>query len=620
MDTSADRSTLSALGCEHPWEALLCLPKHYVDRRVAFTGLQTAPRGRLIVLEARVANVSFRDRNDAVTRSLFPAYAQVVLQFDDHTATTRFYGGRPDIWDALVGSRVTFQASVSVMRNGDYSLFSASLDTATGRIDPVYSGLAGQVAGEVIARSVEKSLRRDADFDAAARFVAENAAAREVLSAHSRSARWLVRALHQPTSIADADQALTIARRCCIEAVKLSARPVNPPGPATYNVDEALISRVRSQKETLSESQRHALNSIRKSVNSKCPANILLNGDVGSGKTLVFLLALAAIADSSQRDVGVLVPSDLVARQIHDQAQRRFPDLQPLLVTSGTSVPKRSTEHPRMIVGTQAILNAQDLDLSALVIDEQHKFSVEQRAWLAGRMTHIIEASATPIPRTLALALFDGWDFAVIRRSPVEKAITSHLVPEDDRRIAAGLVKSHLALGHRVIFLYPSVNGKSGNSVLAKGEALQNHFPGLVSLAHGKMKDKDKLDSIARFRSGETPILVSSTVVEVGVDVPDVGAMIVSGADRFGVSQLHQLRGRLMRNGGAGDFIMVTPAKLKGKTKERLAAVRDNSDGFALAQRDLELRGFGDVIGESQRGQGKTLFYLSRLEPSDFFE
>jgi ATP-dependent DNA helicase RecG len=274
---------------------------------------------------------------------------------------------------------------------------------------------------------------------------------------------------------------------------------------------------------------------------------------------------------------------------------------------------------PRLFVGTQSLLSMPGLDLAALVVDEQHKFSVDQRARIAGQHTHIIESSATPIPRTLALALFDGWDYALIRHGPTSKTITNHVIPEKARQQARELVQKHLRASRKVIFLYPSVNGKAGSSVMSRGKALQEWFAGKVGIIHGKLKPQEKIDAIARFRDGTTSILVASTAVEVGVDVPDVGLMVVSGADRFGVSQLHQLRGRLVRNGGEGDFVMMTPASVSKATLERLNAVAQNNNGFDLAQRDLELRGFGNVLGDMQTGDSTTLFKLARLEPADFF-
>jgi ATP-dependent DNA helicase RecG len=257
--------------------------------------------------------------------------------------------------------------------------------------------------------------------------------------------------------------------------------------------------------------------------------------------------------------------------------------------------------------------------MSLVVIDEQHKFSVDQRHALVGAETHLIEASATPIPRSLAIALFGGWQEARIGGQPVDKLIHSYLLSESDGRgQSSRLLLDAIRAGKKAIVLYPSVTG-SDKSVTEAAARLEGVLAGKVTALHGRLSSKDKEQAFALFRTGERPVLVASTAVEVGVDVPDVACLVVCEAQRFGVSQLHQIRGRLVRNGGLGHFIMLVPDKRPKKdTMERLEAVRDVSDGFDLAERDLELRGFGDVLGEAQTGASLTLFRLTRLGPGDF--
>jgi len=621
MRIEAKIHALSALGCAQPWEALLCLPKIHVDKRGAYSSVCNAPLERPVLLRGVVLGAEGFDRDDHPTRALYPAYTRVMFRFDDGPTSTRLYRADQYEWADRLGDAVTIRAVVGVLPNGRRMLKSAAPDAVSGLVEPTYTGLQGQVSGEKVEAAIRDALQADGMPDLAAQHIGQNIPANRVLNEAGRSARWLLHALHEPRNLREADEALRLARHCCVEEVKYNAQATRESRPSTYNIDEALVAMVKAQPETLSDSQKSALNVIRKTVNSKCPASILLNGDVGSGKTLVFLLACAAIAKSSGRSVGVMVPSELVARQIHTEAEVRFPDLAPALVCAGAAAAMdgRDAQVPRLFVGTQSLLSMPGLDLAALVVDEQHKFSVDQRARIAGQHTHIIESSATPIPRTLALALFDGWDYALIRHGPTSKTITNHVIPEKARQQARELVQKHLRASRKVIFLYPSVNGKAGSSVMSRGKALQEWFAGKVGIIHGKLKPQEKIDAIARFRDGTTPILVASTAVEVGVDVPDVGLMVVSGADRFGVSQLHQLRGRLVRNGGEGDFVMMTPASVSKATLERLNAVAQNNNGFDLAQRDLELRGFGNVLGDMQTGDSTTLFKLARLEPADFF-
>lgn len=222
------------------------------------------------------------------------------------------------------------------------------------------------------------------------------------------------------------------------------------------NIDGDLIRLVHAQPEILSHGQRVALNRIRQAVISAL-VRVLLNGEVGSGKTLVFLLALASVAQASGgRTARSYSPVDLVAAHIDRAAMARFPHLCPSLVTGGTDTFQEGTQ---MVVGTQALLNRvatiAPTPLAMLVVDEQHKFSVDQRNGLVGPGTHVIEASATPIPRSLALALFDGWVEARIPDRPVAKTIHSHLCTDAEKKRVELLIKSHVQAGRKAILLYP---------------------------------------------------------------------------------------------------------------------------------------------------------------------
>lgn len=236
---------------------------------------------------------------------------------------------------------------------------------------------------------------------------------------------------------------------------------------------------------------------------------------------------------------------------------------------------------------------------------------------LAHAHTHIIEASATPIPRSLALAIFDGWKQVKIINGPVPKQIRSSVATPRHRGSVVGLVRQHIDMGKKIIFLYHRVTGE-GASVIDAGKRLSERFPSKVSILHGKLKPDEKQKALTAFATGEQPIIVASTAVEVGVDVADIGLMVVSNADKFGVAQLHQLRGRLARNGGSADFVMMVDKEIKGDTRERLEALCNYADGFSLAERDMEIRGFGDVFGEFQSGKFTGTFKLPRLDVADF--
>lgn len=618
MDTCVDQaSVMSALGLNEAWEVLLCLPKIHVDARGAFTSLQRAHKDRPCLVKGFLNAIKAFNRDGEVTHSPYPASIQLDLTVGNDRITTRIFGAKLDELRDLVETTIVLEAQVQ-FKFGNFSLKSVSLSEVTGKVRPVYTGVPGKIAGEYVEAAIKQAIDDD-HWAIAAKAVEAVPSVMEAINRAGRSAMWLLRSLHEPQSLQQADEALALARQATVFQVRSQAQPTRPAEPSTYCIDDALIEMVKAQPETLSESQRKALNTIRKACNAVTPAHILLNGDVGSGKTLVFLLALAAITKASNGTVGVMVPSDLVARQIHSQSKNRFPELRPALILGDSSACSSDEEiaQAKMVIGTQAMLNRSLAPLAALVIDEQHKMSVDQRTALLSPNTHVIEASATPIPRSLALALFDGWVNAVIEHTPVAKTIRNHLLDGDARALANQLIRKHLQAGRKVIFLYPTVNGKE-TGVKAKGEALEKHFEGKVAILHGKLSAADKIKALDAFRSGERPIVVASTAIEVGVDVPDVGLMVVTGADRFGAAQLHQLRGRLVRNGGEGDFVMLLPQKVTKATRQRLEAVSKNNNGFVLAQKDLELRGFGELLGEMQTGSASTLFKLARLEPEDF--
>lgn len=610
--------SLAPLGCCNAATALLTLPKEYIDKSRLFENVQSAPEDKISIFRGSLRSWVGIDAKGSETKSPYPRMIRLNMDFSDIKGLhVRCFGIKPDDAKELVGQKILIQGILHMTGKGAM-IFNSSISAFSGKVEPQYVGVAGLVSGEKIHQAIKAALDEPGALEEAAEIVASTPSIKELLQARGMSPLQLIKDLHTPASLKAGEMALSVAREAVVAEIRHCAKTGNDQAssePAHYNIDDKLIAAVQAQKETLSPDQRRALNAIRLEMNAKRGARILLNGDVGTGKTLVFLLAIAAVARTTGKAVAVVVPSDLVARQIHAQAKSRFPDLKPALVIAGADKP---TKAAKILIGTQALFNLPAMQkLEALVIDEQHKFSVDQRKLLAHAHTHIIEASATPIPRSLALAIFDGWKQVQIVNGPVPKTIRSNFTTQAQRRSVSGLVRQHIELGKKIIFLYHRVTGE-GASVLDAGKRLSQHFPGQVSVLHGKLKAEAKQKALSAFASGEQPIIVASTAVEVGVDVPDVGLMVVSNADRFGVAQLHQLRGRLARNGGAADFVMLVDKSPSGHTLERLQAVCDHADGFSLAERDMEIRGFGDVLGELQSGRFQGTFKLPRLEVTDF--
>jgi ATP-dependent DNA helicase RecG len=611
---------LSSLGVNDHADALLCLPSSYVDKTRAVVRLNEVAFEVPSIFAATVLSAKNLDA-DGNEATRFPVQVAVDVEFSCGSRVTIKSFGAGKFWGRLRKfDHISFQATKTAGYTGGIFLKGVTPDSITGHVEPVYVGISGQVSGALVGAAVSDALQQgDATLQSACGLVKSVASVSAFLHSQKITPRELLLGLHSPTTVAQGNRCIDIARRASVAEVRSMGRVALAHDRANFNIDAALIPLVAAQPEKLSQGQRVALNDIRKFLNKQCPAQILLNGDVGSGKTIVFLLAAAAVLRSTSGKGAVVVPSELVASQIYEQALRRFPDLCPALVT-GSSSPAADTA--RLLVGTQAIFNLQrSEDLAILVIDEQHKLSVEQRERLTGRKTHVIEASATPMPRSKVLAHFSGWSEARIEGSHVAKSIASHLLASEDDRIAYRILQAQLALKKKVVVVYPRVGdkeNKSAKSVLNAAITLEERFPNQVVALHGKLKSEAKAQALQEFASGLKPIAVATTVIEVGVDVPDIGCMVVRDAECFGLAQLHQLRGRLARNGGSADFIMIPSGKMSKTTAERLETVRMTQSGFDLAELDVQLRGFGNLLGDSQTGASDTLFKLTSLTVADF--
>ena len=370
----------------------------------------------------------------------------------------------------------------------------------------------------------------------------------------------------------------------------------------------------------LTEAQKRVIKEIRADMRGPKQMNRLLQGDVGSGKTIVALMCMLLAVDNGYQAC-ILAPTEILAQQhflgIKDLLQGTGVTVE--LLTGSTKKSERVPIHEMLIkgelnilVGTHAVLEdgVQFANLGLAIIDEQHRFGVAQRAKMWAKNTrppHVLVMTATPIPRTLAMTVYGDLDVSVIDELPPgRKPIRTYHFYETKRPNVYSFIHKELAEGRQVYVVYPLV--KESEKIDLKNveegfESMKQIFSEVkVSMVHGKMKPADKDREMQAFVSGETRILVATTVIEVGVNVPNASVMLIENAERFGLSQLHQLRGRVGRGAEQSHCILMTKYEISEDTRKRLSIMTETNDGFKVAEADLQLRGPGDLAGTMQSG------------------
>ena len=370
---------------------------------------------------------------------------------------------------------------------------------------------------------------------------------------------------------------------------------------------------------TLTRAQQRAVEEILNDFRKGAPMNRLVQGDVGSGKTMVAAAAAYCAAQNGKQSA-LMAPTEILAEQHFSSLNKLF---EPLGITvallTGSMTPKQkrivreriASGEVQVAVGTHALLtdSTQFNDLGLVIADEQHRFGVSQRSKLSakGEDPHLLVMSATPIPRTLALLMYGDLDVSILDELPPgRETVDTFLVGESYRARINAFIRKHVAEGHQCFVVCPAVEENEELGIKAAtvwADTLQQTvFPDLrIALLHGQMKGVEKEAAMASFARGEADVMVATTVIEVGVDVPNATLMVIEDADRFGLSQLHQLRGRVGR-GKAKSYCILTTHNRNTETLQRLKALCKTTDGFKIAEEDLKLRGPGDFFGSRQSG------------------
>lgn len=661
-----------AFGVKTVGELLEHYPRRYA-RRGELTPISTLPLGEPVTIVAEVVSASERRMQNRRGSLL-----EVVISDGDGRLSLTFFNQPWRLKDLTPGRRGIFSGKVGEYRrqtqltNPDYELFDdiaearAEAEVSAKRPIPIYPATA-TVPSPLVQKTISLVLDSLGDID-------------DPLPADLRARRGLLPAraaleqIHRPENDDDIPPAVATLRmqeafvlqtallqqRQFVRALSATKRPAHPGG---------LLERFdRILPFELTPDQQSVGAQIQSDMVGDWPMNRLVQGEVGSGKTLVALRAMLQVAESGGQSA-LIAPTEVLAAQHLRSIARMLgpelaPELMPTLLTGQLPAAERrkaalrvASGQARIVVGTHALLSSTTTfaDLGFVVVDEQHRFGVDQREALRakGDSPHTLVLTATPIPRTVAMTVFGDLDVSTIRTMPAGRAgIQSFVAPLAEKPSwfarVWDRVAEEVAQGRQAFVVCAAIDAEQltadektdepadapdGAATappnetnrtrwgVVQVEALLSRLPAFadirVEILHGKMPSDEKDAVMQAFARGDIDVLVATTVIEVGVDVPNASTMVILEADRFGVSQLHQLRGRVGRGGLPGLCLLVTEAAPGTSSRARVDAVAATLDGFALAEVDLELRGEGDVLGGAQSGVRSSLRLLRVVTDAD---
>ena len=623
---------VTALGPQEPWQTALLLPSGWDDLTSPiedFSRLGGIPDSAPIFVRGTLqplAQPNFRgtprqtitltDNTGGLIRATF---------FGD----TRGIGFQPGQTTAILG----------VMKRFDDSPWISSpelvLAEDVGQLRPKYPGKARVIRPERVRDVVTKWLP-EAAVKAASFLDGELSRTTDTLGAMIAcglpagvTIERLIHRAHQPKAIAQGEKAQSILEKLAALVRLAQAKEADlPERSRRLSVTPEMVATVVKELPfTLDDGQMAA---VQKMVDLACgsrPMRHLISGDVGSGKTAVFATVAASVISAGGR-VAILSPTAPLARQTLDVIFDWWPEIRSLLVTGDSKPPADVLQVYELIVGTTALLN-QDLGVQDLVIvDEQQKYSVGQRTGLLRQGDeHLIEATATCIPRSMALIKYGAWTVSRLQGDHVKKTIETRIRDRlndsgDVRKDLMAAIRDTVQAGGQVLVVYPTRDGSvdgpgmeglseeersrrvQRQNVESASQMFESLFPGRIRSIDGGRTDEEKLSAIDALRNDQADILVATSVVEVGIDLPKLRRCVVIHPERMGLTSLHQIRGRVARAGGKGYFDLYLPSAVSENAQARLQALVDISDGFELTEKDMELRGIGDLSKSSERQSG----------------
>ena len=614
----------SELGVRTPMDLLEYFPFRHIDRSKTTTVATFSDDSPLVVLQGTVSNMT--------VVSTGPHRERLTVDFSDGTGTLQlvWFAGTKWVRNKLKpGVKYTIMGKPTLY-NGQWQMTHPELEADTSGDDshqpylPVYTTTDKMkqhgLGTRALARITETLCGCIAGI--------EETLPPEVLDRFHLISRFeALKAIHYPESQTQLDAAQTRLKFEELFFLQLDyqyahyTRNHRSHGIVFGTVGD-LFKRFYHEKIPfpLTGAQKHVIREIREDLRSGRQMNRLLQGDVGSGKTLVALMSMLLALDNGCQAC-LMAPTEILATQHYYTFLRLLDGLNikvELLIGSVKAADKKKIKQriasgeTQLVIGTHALIEDDVVfhQLGLVVIDEQHRFGVEQRAklWDKG-IPHILVMTATPIPRTLAMTLYGDLDCSVIDELPPGRTpVRTYHRTEPRRPLVFHFLKQQIDAGRQVYFVYPLIHESEKLDLkdLEDGlEMVQNYFPRpqyQISMMHGQLTPEEKAFEMDRFKQGKTHIMVSTTVIEVGVDVPNATVMVIENAERFGLSQLHQLRGRVGRGSEQSYCILMTKDQLSNTSRERIHTMCSTTDGFQIAEADLRLRGPGDLQGLQQSG------------------
>lgn len=610
---------LKSFGLQYLWQVALLLPTGWDDLRFPQSDFSRLPQGGECLVTGQMKGKPSTRFSNGVPRLVGYLYDQ-----NDNRIGFTAFGDSREFERKLSesGELVSLFGEITYL-DGRPWLKSPGFVPANwvGHLRPRYGGKSGVINADTVRERVLLNLK--AAIPMTAQFLENelrNFGTREILAALAGLPGWslenILLAAHFPRNIETGLKAQEgLEHLAALGIIKSAQVPAlaSPIGPLTASTWR---SRAEAIPFALTDEQMQSIEDGVVDLASGFPMRRVLNGDVGMGKSAVYLVLAAAVADAGGRVV-VLLPNEPLARQVAGDFSKWWPDCSMQLVTGG----EKGKIAGNVIIGTTAVLHRNIGKISLAIADEQQKFSVDQRERLLDKGTHLLEVTATCIPRSQALIRYGVLKVSKLTKCHVKKNIHTRIWNREEWPELYRAVGQTVKDGHQVLMVYPlrerdeksEMEGNNRPGLRSAEEIFQwwdQKIPGKVRLIHGKMQDDEKEAALRDMKEGRAAILVSTTVVETGINLPGLRRVIVAHPERHGLTTLHQIRGRAARTGGEGWFDLFLSHPVKEATMKRLEVLAKTQDGFEIAEQDMKLRGIGDLSQASEKQSGADETFL----------